>query len=593
MKILGSSRNEKSFKGFTKKAIPIRLYFQDLGLQLANGQRCSSALPIATVVADVLPVRQCGDPSPSAFTPVALTLLSTPVLCHRVLDGVSGSFPHSALHAIMGPSGCGKSSFLNVLSGRATYGTGTGELFVNSEYTESMGQFRHLVGFVPQDDVVSEHLTVRENLYYSAMLRLPHSAHKEDRDLIVNDTLDLLELRLFEHDLVGSVERRGISGGQLKRVNIGMELVSDPTVLFLDEPTSGLDSTSSAEVINCLRTLTCLGVTVVTIIHQPRFAIFQMFDTVLLLGMGGKTVYCGAAESALEYFSSLGFSIPPNENPADFFLDVITGRIRCSTSSRFMPSQLFELWLEHQTNPKWLWEDAGSSPDLPGSLTQPHDDGSYVDRGVGSGVGVTASAPESEHELKPMIPSSASGNLGALSPQEQDALWDEVRRTPCTLWPARAGVIGLCSPGDMLHGLADFRGLQVSSCFDDRSEFDAVVGSTGACESRPSTSQDTRHFSPRGSGPSDRRPQTMAVVPKKTKSVTVTDEASVIGRPKTLAASPPQGGHRKPRHLRALAKSIVASRCILAKSFEIHRVAFPATIFPLFSLDPCVPCAGG
>jgi hypothetical protein len=146
----------------------------------------------------------------------------------------------------------------------------------------------------------------------------------------------------------------------------------------------------------------------------------------------------------------------------------------------------------------------------------------------------------------------------------------------------------LCSPGDMLHGLADFRDLQVSSCFDDRSEFDAVVGSTGACESRPSTSQDTRHFSPRGSGsgPSDRRPQTMAVVPKKTKSVTVTDEASVIGRPKTLAASPPQGGHRKPRHLRALAKSIVASRCILAKSFEIHRVPFSRYYLSPFRFGP-------
>jgi ABC-type multidrug transport system ATPase subunit len=88
---------------------------------------------------------------------------------------------------------------------------------------------------------------------------------------------------------------------QLKRVNIGLELVADPTILFLDEPTSGLDATASFEILEALRSLSRLGMTVVTVIHQPRFSIFSMFDTVLLLGVGGRTVFCGPAEYAIGY----------------------------------------------------------------------------------------------------------------------------------------------------------------------------------------------------------------------------------------------------------------------------------------------------
>ena len=118
---------------------------------------------------------------------------------------------------------------------------------------------------------------VRENLIFSASLRLPAGTSEERKEALVDDAITLLGLRHVQDIVVGTTEQRGISGGQLKRVNIGLELVADPTLLFLDEPTSGLDSTASLEVLGALRALSRLGVTVVTVIHQPRYSIFAMW----------------------------------------------------------------------------------------------------------------------------------------------------------------------------------------------------------------------------------------------------------------------------------------------------------------------------
>ena len=144
-------------------------------------------------------------------------------------------------------------------------------------------------------------LTVKENLTLSAMLRLPAHWSNIRKRQFVGATLDILGLHSIRHSIIGDETERGISGGQRKRVNIGLEMVADPTVLFLDEPTSGLDSTSSMEVCDALGKIASLGVTVVTVIHQPRYEIFTAFDDVLLLGKGGRTVYLGPSDDALEY----------------------------------------------------------------------------------------------------------------------------------------------------------------------------------------------------------------------------------------------------------------------------------------------------
>eukprot|EP00798_Chlamydomonas_sp_ICE-L_P010289 gene10289-8212_t len=188
-------------------------------------------------------------------------------------------FPSGKLNAVMGPSGSGKTTFLNVLAGR-TGGdvTITGKVHVNGAYMK-IKKLKKVTGFVPQDDIVHEDLSVRENLYYSADLMLPRSvADKRRRAAIIDDVLDMMQLRHIEHFKVGSVEKRGISGGQRKRVNIGLELVSQPTVLFLDEPTSGLDSTASSDILKSLSDMAGLGMTVVSVIHQPRFSSYMLFD---------------------------------------------------------------------------------------------------------------------------------------------------------------------------------------------------------------------------------------------------------------------------------------------------------------------------
>ena len=237
---------------------------------------------------------------------------------HSILSGVSGRFTHSRVAAIMGPSGAGKSTFLNVIMGKtAGLGQVTGGIRANGREMRPE-DLRGIVGFVPQEDIVHEDLTVRENLVYSARLRLSAAKPLREQFAIVDDVINVLQLRHVQHSVVGSAERRGISGGQRKRVNIGMELVAKPSILFMDEPTSGLDATAAADILGALKRMAGLGMNIITVIHQPRFSIFSLFDDVMLLCKGGKLAYLGPSRLALPYMESVGFALPPNENPADF-----------------------------------------------------------------------------------------------------------------------------------------------------------------------------------------------------------------------------------------------------------------------------------
>ena len=148
------------------------------------------------------------------------------------------------------------------------------------------------IGFVPQDDVMHENLTVYQNLYFSAMLRLPRNMAHAQKIGIIEDVLAILDLNMIRNSVVGGggggkgeVQDGGgrISGGQRKRVNIGLELVAYPRVLFLDEPTSGLDSAAAYSVVQCLSRLKDLGITVVAVIHQPSYAVFSCFTDLVLL----------------------------------------------------------------------------------------------------------------------------------------------------------------------------------------------------------------------------------------------------------------------------------------------------------------------
>ena len=132
--------------------------------------------------------------------------------------------------------------------------------------------------------------------------------------------------------MVGTVEKRGISGGQRKRVNVGLEMVMEPSLLILDEPTSGLDSTTAHRIVTTIKRLASGGRTVVTTIHQPSSRIYHMFDKVVLLSEGSP-IYYGPASSAMEYFSSVGFSTTMTVNPADLLLDLANGKQPLSSLS--------------------------------------------------------------------------------------------------------------------------------------------------------------------------------------------------------------------------------------------------------------------
>jgi len=263
----------------------------------------------------------------------------------RVLEGVTGKFQAGRMCAIMGPSGAGKTTFMNVLCGKATYGKMGGSIHINGQEA-NVASLKSVMGFVPQDDIVHQELTVREQIQFSAKLRGRVGLSEGRIERITEDVLNVMQIDHVQNSIVGGVEQRGISGGQRKRVNIGLELAAEPTLLFLDEPTSGLDSTSSLSVCSSLKKMCQLGMTSIMVIHQPRYSLFTLFDDVLLLGKGGKTVYLGPSTGAKPYFESLGFEMPANENPADWFMDVISGEVPNARISSFKPEMLFDMWQE-------------------------------------------------------------------------------------------------------------------------------------------------------------------------------------------------------------------------------------------------------
>ncbi|EDO37533.1 predicted protein, partial [Nematostella vectensis] len=242
----------------------------------------------------------------------------------QVLQSVTGEIRAGEVTAIMGPSGAGKTTLLNTLSGKAYYGKRHGQIMVNGVEVDGLESFRTITGFVPQEDIMHRSLTVLEVLRYQATLRLPSNMTSHEKQQRVDQVIIIVIICRGNQE--SSNESRGISGGQRKRVNIGMELVADPTLLFLDEPTSGLDSTSSLLVLDALRAVAEKGkLTVICVIHQPRFEIFDRMHKVLFLGPGGRTVFQGTVDESMAYFSSLNLRMPANVNPADFFMDVIGG----------------------------------------------------------------------------------------------------------------------------------------------------------------------------------------------------------------------------------------------------------------------------
>ncbi|KAF9921317.1 hypothetical protein FBU30_008696 [Linnemannia zychae] len=242
-----------------------------------------------------------------------------------IIRNISGRLITGRTCAVMGPSGAGKTTFLSILAGKVAKTNGS--IKVNGK-EQTLSLWKKLIGFVPQEDVMLSDLTVREILMHSARMRQPvHMSHNEKR-LKVLEVIQFLGLGHIMDNPIGDVETRGISGGERKRVNIGMELVASPSILFLDEPTSGLDSATSLEVCKLLKKIAQEQfLTVAAVVHSPSPHAFNQFDDLILLGPGGRLVYSGPRDEAAHYFESIGYPVPGDESPADFFISLAAGRV--------------------------------------------------------------------------------------------------------------------------------------------------------------------------------------------------------------------------------------------------------------------------
>jgi ABC-type multidrug transport system ATPase subunit len=204
------------------------------------------------------------------------------------------------LVALMGASGAGKSTLLHVLNG--TEKPSSGKVLINGiDIHKDPKKIEGVIGFVPQDDLLIEDLTVYQNLYFAAKLCFSHLTETAVHKLVMK-TLDDLGLVETKDLKVGSPLRKTISGGQRKRLNIGLELLREPAVLFCDEPTSGLSSRDSENIIDLLKELSLKGKLVFTVIHQPSSDIFKMFDKLVILDTGGFQIYYGNPVDAVSYF---------------------------------------------------------------------------------------------------------------------------------------------------------------------------------------------------------------------------------------------------------------------------------------------------
>ncbi|KAK4135363.1 P-loop containing nucleoside triphosphate hydrolase protein [Trichocladium antarcticum] len=247
-----------------------------------------------------------------------------------LVDNVHGLVKAGEICALMGPSGSGKTTLLNYLASRPTHArSATGSVHLDGAPPPSRAAFRALSCFVEQEDALLGALTVRETLSFSARLSsstgagLVGSRGKREVEARIDGLLDAFGLREQADALVGTPLRKGISGGQKRRLGVASQLITSPKVMFLDEPTSGLDSAAGWEVVSFLRGVAKRNnLIVIASIHQPSTSTFNLFDKLLLMSHG-KTHYFGPVSAVTPHYESLGHRMPLQVNPAEFLLELV------------------------------------------------------------------------------------------------------------------------------------------------------------------------------------------------------------------------------------------------------------------------------
>mmetsp|Transcript_19787 Transcript_19787/g.32819 ORF Transcript_19787/g.32819 Transcript_19787/m.32819 type:complete len:673 (+) Transcript_19787:128-2146(+) len=243
-----------------------------------------------------------------------------------LLDGsVHGMAKPGRLLAIMGPSGSGKTTLLDALAGKVKHSsklTLEGRRMLNGQLVSGESQLP--AAYIEQESNFFPHMTARETLAFRVELKLGSTLSKSERDKMVHDLLQQLNLSGSADTIVGNNKKiRGLSGGERKRLSIACDMISSPSVIFLDEPTSGLDSFQAQQVVDTLRELADSGKTVIAVIHQPSQGCFAQFDDLLLIS-GGKQMYFGEVKEVRSYLTGLGYPAAKETGTAEHVLDCIS-----------------------------------------------------------------------------------------------------------------------------------------------------------------------------------------------------------------------------------------------------------------------------
>jgi len=266
------------------------------------------------------------------------------------ISGVSGFIRPGKFTAILGGSGAGKTSLMNVLLGRENRTSGDIE-YRTPEFENRIPSklLDRVIAFVPQNDVYLREMTVEQLVTYSAKWRLPACYQPNHIAERVDDVLTQLQLQHLRHTVVGGLGSDGsvLSPGDRKKVNIALELVAGPNVLFLDEPTTGIDSSSAMNVARIISNLAKTGITCVAVIHQPRSEIFSLIDDMIILIRGGKMAYQGPTAYVLPYFEQFGFKISnPKANKTDFLIDITSKPPKIEGSEETNNAVSVDYWTE-------------------------------------------------------------------------------------------------------------------------------------------------------------------------------------------------------------------------------------------------------
>ncbi|XP_048586786.1 protein white isoform X3 [Nematostella vectensis] len=240
----------------------------------------------------------------------------------QILFNVSGKVNPGELVAVMGASGSGKTTLINVLAHRNIGSMHVSGVVKANNKTLGLA-INSISAYIQQEDLFIGTLTVREHLKFQALLRIDKHIPDRERMEKVEEVISELGLVKCADSLIGTPgHKRGISGGEQKRLSFASEILTDPSILFADEPTSGLDSFMAQSVVATLQKLAAQGRTIICTIHQPSSEVYNMFSSLLLVAEG-RTAYFGLTRDVIPHFSSLGYPCPPNYNPADYFVHTL------------------------------------------------------------------------------------------------------------------------------------------------------------------------------------------------------------------------------------------------------------------------------